>query len=52
MDGRRSYADIYRAVSGEADAAGTWYYGIVTADDVTAYLDSAVKAGIVTVVQH
>ena len=52
VDGRRSYADIHRAVSGEADAAGTWYYGIVTADDVTAYLDSAVKAGIVTVAER
>ncbi len=50
VDGRRSYADIYRAVSAEADAAGSWYYGVVTAEDVTAYLDSAVKAGIVTVV--
>ena len=49
VDGRRSYADIYRAVSAEADAAGSWYYGVVTAEDVTAYLDSAVKAGIVTV---
>ena len=52
VDGRRSYADIYRAVSAEADAAGSWYYGVVTAEDVTAYLDSAVKAGIVTVVQR
>ena len=25
VDGRRSYADIYRAVSAEADAAGSWY---------------------------
>ena len=52
VDGRRSYADIYRAVSAEADAAGAWYYGVVTAEDVTAYLDSAVKAGIVTVVDR
>ena len=49
VDGKRSYGDIYRAVSAEADAAGSWYYGVVTADDVTTYLDSAVKAGIVTV---
>jgi hypothetical protein len=49
VDGHRSYGDIYRAVSAEADAAGSWYYGLVTAEDVTAYLDSAVKAGIVTV---
>lgn len=52
VDGRRSYADIYRAVSAEADAAGAWYYGVVSAEDVTAYLDSAVKAGIVTVVER
>ena len=52
VDGKRSYADIYRAVSAEADAAGSWYYGVVTAEDVTAYLDSAVKAGIVTVVER
>ena len=52
VDGRRSYADIYRAVSAEADSAGSWYYGVVTVEDVTAYLDSAVKAGIVTVVER
>ena len=52
VDGKRSYADIYRAVSAEADAAGSWYYGVVTVEDVAAYLDSAVKAGIVTVVQR
>jgi hypothetical protein len=49
IDGRRSYTDIYHAVAAEADAAGEWYYGTVTIDDVTAYLDSAAKAGIVTV---
>lgn len=49
VDGRRSYTDIYHAVSAEADAAGEWYYGTVTIEDVTAYLDSAVKAGIATV---
>ena len=49
VDGQRSYADIYRAVAAEADAAGEWYYGTVTVEDVTAYLDSAVKAGVVTV---
>jgi hypothetical protein len=49
VDGRRSYTDIYEAVSAEADAAGEWYYGTVTIEDVTAYLNSAVKAGIVTV---
>ena len=52
VDGRRSYADIYRAVAAEADSAGAWYYGVVTAEDVTAYLDSAVKAGVVTVAER
>ena len=49
VDGQRSYADIYRAVAAEADAAGEWYYGVVTIEDVTAYLDSAVKAGVLAV---
>jgi hypothetical protein len=49
VDGRRSYTDIYHAVSAAADAAGEWYYGTVTIEDVTAYLDSAVRAGIVTI---
>jgi hypothetical protein len=52
VDGRRTFADIHRAVSAEADAAGSWYYGVVTSDDVTAYLDSAEKAGIVTVAER
>jgi hypothetical protein len=49
VDGTRSYADIFRAVAAEADAAGAWYYGRVTLEDVSAYLDSAVAAGIATV---
>jgi hypothetical protein len=49
VDGRRSYLDIFRAVSAQADAAGEWYYGVVMLDDVAAYLDSAEKAGILTV---
>lgn len=49
VDGQRSYVDIYRAVAAEADAAGAWYYGEVTLEDVAAYLDSAEKAGILTV---
>jgi peptidase M28-like protein len=47
-DGVRSIADICRAVAAEADAAGSWYYGAVTLEDVTAYLDSAADAGVVT----
>ena len=50
MDGQRTYADIYRAVAAQADAAGAWYYGVVTSADVFAYLDSAEKAGILKVV--
>ena len=50
VDGQRTYADIYRAVAAQADAAGAWYYGVVTSADVFAYLDSAEKAGILKVV--
>jgi hypothetical protein len=46
VDGRRSCLDIFRAVSAEADAAGDWYYGTVTLEDVTAYLESAERAGV------
>ncbi len=52
IDGHRSHADIYRAVAAEADGAGAWYYGVVTLPDVIAYLDSAVAAGIATVVDR
>ena len=48
VDGVRSVGDIFRAVAAEADAAGTWYYGAVTLEDVTSYLDSAADAGVVT----
>jgi hypothetical protein len=48
-DGANSYLDIYRAVAAEADAAGDWYYGTVSLDDVVSYLDSAKAAGIITV---
>lgn len=49
VDGTNTYLDIFRAVSAEADAAGDWYYGTVTLEDVASYLDSAKAAGIVTV---
>lgn len=52
VDGRRSYAEIFRAVAAEADAAGAWYYGSVTPADVASYLDSAVAAGIVTAAER
>ena len=49
VNGTSSYLDIYRAVAAEADAAGQWYYGTVSPEDVAAYLDSAKGAGIITV---
>ncbi|MGE5814063.1 MAG: M28 family peptidase [Acidobacteriota bacterium] len=49
VDGTNTYLDIYRAVSAEADAAGDWYYGTVSPEDVASYLDSAKAAGIITV---
>jgi hypothetical protein len=48
VDGARSVGDIFRAVAAEADTAGTWYYGAVTLEDVTSYIDSAADAGVVT----
>jgi hypothetical protein len=49
VDGTNSYLDIFRAVSAQADAAGAWYYGTVTLEDVASFLDSARTAGIVAV---
>jgi hypothetical protein len=49
IDGAASYLDIFRAVSAQADAAGAWYYGTVSLQDVADYLESAKTAGIVTV---
>jgi Zn-dependent M28 family amino/carboxypeptidase len=46
VDGSRSVLDIARAVAAEADAAGDWYYGRVSIDDVASYIDSAVQGGI------
>ena len=45
VDGRRSYFDIYKAVKAEALAAGKFYYGTVTLDDVVKVLDGNVKSG-------
>jgi hypothetical protein len=45
VDGKRSYLEIYRAVRAEAQFAGAWYYGNVTAKQVNDLLDSGVKAG-------
>lgn len=48
VDGQRSYYDIYKAVYAEAAAAGSWYYGTVTLQDVTGLLDAAVQAQALT----
>jgi len=48
VDGTRTVSDIFRAVAAEADLAGDWYYGQVTRDDISSYLESAASAGILT----
>ncbi|MFL6256291.1 MAG: M28 family peptidase [Pyrinomonadaceae bacterium] len=48
VDGRRSYYDIYKAVYAESAAAGSWYYGTVSLEDVVRLLDAAVAAGALT----
>lgn len=48
VDGQRSYYDIYKAVYAEAAAAGSWYYGTVTLQDVVGLLDAAVQAQALT----
>ena len=48
VDGRRSYYDIYKAVYAEAAAAGSWYYGTVSLEDVVRLLDAAVEARALT----
>jgi hypothetical protein len=45
VDGKRSYYDIYKAVKAEALAAGKFYYGTVTLEDVVKILDANVKSG-------
>jgi hypothetical protein len=44
VDGQRNYYDIYKADYAEAAAAGSWYYGAVTLQDVVGLLDAAVEA--------
>lgn len=44
IDGKNSCLEIYRAVRAEALAAGAWYYGQVTVEDVIKVLESAVEA--------
>lgn len=48
VDGRRSLLEIAHATQAEADSAGEWYYGRVALADVVSYLESAERAGLVT----
>ena len=48
VDGKKSYYDIYKAVRAEQLAAGSWYYGNVTLQDVVGVLDAAVDAKALT----
>ncbi|HEX8503078.1 MAG TPA: M28 family peptidase [Pyrinomonadaceae bacterium] len=48
VDGKRSYYDIYKAVTAEAAAGGSWYYGTVSLEDVVGLLDAAVEAKALT----
>jgi hypothetical protein len=48
VDGKRSYFDIYKSVKAEAQAAGKFYYGTVTFDDVVKVLDGNVASGALT----
>lgn len=45
VDGKRSYYDIYKAVLAEILAAGNWYYGTITLDEVEKLLDANVASG-------
>ncbi|MCB0277968.1 MAG: hypothetical protein KDD94_00595 [Calditrichaeota bacterium] len=45
VDGKRSYYDIYKGVKAEALAAGKFFYGTVTLDDVVKLLEANVESG-------
>ena len=45
VDGKRSYFDIYKAVKAESLAAGKFFYGTVTLEDVIKVLDANVASG-------
>jgi hypothetical protein len=47
-DGRRTVAEIFDAVSAEADSAGAWYYGTVDRADIERLFESAAKVGLVS----
>jgi Peptidase family M28 len=48
-DGKRNAYDVYQAVAAEAAAAGAWYYGTVSPENVLEALERATKAGAFTV---
>lgn len=45
VNGKRSYYDIYKAVLAESLAAGVWYYGTVTLEDIVKLLDANIESG-------
>jgi hypothetical protein len=45
VNGERNYYEIYKAVLAEILAAGNWYYGTLTLEDVTKLLDTNVTSG-------
>jgi hypothetical protein len=45
VDGKRSYYDIYKAVLAESLAAGTWYYGTISLNDIVKFLNANVESG-------
>jgi hypothetical protein len=51
VDGKRSYYDIYKAVKAESMAAGKFFYGTVTLEDVVKVLDANVESGALTLKQ-
>lgn len=46
VNGRRSTLDIYRAVRAQAQAAGDWYFGRISAKQIADLMDACVKAGV------
>jgi len=51
VDGKRSYLDIFRAVSAEAMSAGEFYYGRVSPSAVRGLLDKAVADGVLALIK-
>jgi hypothetical protein len=48
VNGERSGLDVYRFVAAEAREAGAHYYGVVAAEAVLQYLESAAEVGLIT----